>query len=212
LPDLRLLLRHVHRQFDELPGGGSGPRLPGNGTVVATHADRKELFLEAGRKIVEIARRHYETDDFSVLPRSVATFAAFENAMTLDIAMGAPPTPCCICWRRRMRARCLHHARHRPPVAPGAGAVQSRALGRRRPRRGRPPAGGIMAILGELDRAGLIDASVPTIHSETLAEALQRWDVQRTADDAVRVFYRAGPAACRHRGVQPGQTLGRAGH
>jgi dihydroxy-acid dehydratase len=171
-----------------------GLGLPGNGTVVATHADRKELFLEAGRKIVEIARRHYETDDYSVLPRSVATFAAFENAMTLDIAMGGSTNTVLHLLAAAHEGEVpftmldIDRLSRRVPVlckvAPSVPDVHVEDVHR---------AGGIMAILGELESAGLIDASVPTIHSETLAEALQRWDVRRTADDAVRTFYRAGP-------------------
>jgi dihydroxy-acid dehydratase len=171
-----------------------GLGLPGNGTVVATHADRKELFLEAGRKIVEIARRYYELDDASVLPRAVASFAAFENAMTLDIAMGGSTNTVLHLLAAAHEGEVpftmldIDRLSRRVPVlckvAPSVADVHVEDVHR---------AGGIMAILGELDRAGLIDTSVPTIHSETLAEALQRWDVQRTADDAVRVFYRAGP-------------------
>jgi dihydroxy-acid dehydratase len=171
-----------------------GLGLPGNGTVVATHADRRELFLEAGRKIVEITRRHYELDDASVLPRAVASFAAFENAMTLDIAMGGSTNTVLHLLAAAHEGEVaftlldIDRLSRRVPVlckvAPSVADVHVEDVHR---------AGGIMAILGELDRAGLIDASVPTIHSETLGEALQRWDVQRTADEAVRVFYRAGP-------------------
>jgi len=88
LPHLRLLFRHVHRQFDELPDRGARPVPAGNGSLLATHADRKELFLRAGRIAVDLAKRYYEKDDASALPRSIATFEAFENAMCLDIAMG----------------------------------------------------------------------------------------------------------------------------
>ena len=169
-----------------------GLGLPGNGTVVATHADRKQLFLEAGRKIVEITRRHYELDDDRVLPRAVASFAAFENAMTLDIAMGGSTNTVLHLLAAAHEGEVpftmldIDRLSRRVPVlckvAPSVADVHVEDVHR---------AGGIMAILGELDRAGLIDTSVPTIHSETLGEALQRWDVQRTADDAVRVFYRA---------------------
>ena len=171
-----------------------GLGLPGNGTVVATHADRRELFLEAGRKIVEITRRHYETEDLSVLPRSIATFAAFENAMTLDIAMGGStntvlhllaaaqegevPFTMLDIDRLSRRVPCLCK------VAPSVANVHVEDVHR---------AGGIMSILGELDRAKLIDASVSTVHSETLQEALTRYDVRRTADDAVKTFFKAAP-------------------
>src|ERR1700733_5421734 len=171
-----------------------GLGLPGNGTVVATHADRRGLFLEAGRKIVEIPRRHYETDDFSVLPRSVATVAAFENAMTLDIAMGGSTNTVLHLLAAAHEGEVpftmldIDRLSRRVPVlckvAPSVADVHVEDV---------HAAGGVMAILGELDRAGLIDASVPTIHSESLAEALQRWDVQRTADESVKIFYRAAP-------------------
>ncbi|MGE4043871.1 MAG: dihydroxy-acid dehydratase [Acetobacteraceae bacterium] len=171
-----------------------GLALPGNGTVVATHADRKNLFLEAGRKIVEITRRHYETDDFSVLPRAIATRAAFENAMTLDIAMGGStntvlhllaaaqegevPFTMLDIDRLSRRVPCLCK------VAPSVINVHVEDVHH---------AGGIMGILGELDRAGLLDTSVSTVHAETLQEALARWDVTRTADDKVKHFFRAAP-------------------
>jgi dihydroxy-acid dehydratase len=171
-----------------------GLGLPGNGTVVATHADRRELFLEAGRKIVEITRRHYETDDYSVLPRNVASFAAFENAMTLDIAMGGSTNTVLHLLAAAHEGEVpftmldIDRLSRRVPVlckvAPSVADVHVEDV---------HAAGGVMAILGELDRAGLIDSSVPTIHSETLNEALQRWDVQRTADESVKTFYRAAP-------------------
>jgi dihydroxy-acid dehydratase len=171
-----------------------GLGLPGNGTVVATHADRKGLFLEAGRKIVEITRRHYETDDYSVLPRSVATFAAFENAMTLDIAMGGSTNTVLHLLAAAQEGEVpftmldIDRLSRRVPVlckvAPSVPDVHVEDV---------HAAGGVMGILGELDRAGLIDTTVPTVHAETLNEALQRWDVQRTADEGVKIFYRAAP-------------------
>ncbi|WP_158926059.1 dihydroxy-acid dehydratase [Acidisphaera sp. S103] len=171
-----------------------GLGLPGNGTVVATHADRRELFLEAGRKIVEITRRHYETDDYSVLPRNVATFAAFENAMTLDIAMGGSTNTVLHLLAAAHEGevpftmRDIDRLSRRVPVlckvAPSVPDVHVEDV---------HAAGGVMAILGELDRAGLVDSSVPTVHAESLAEALQRWDVQRTVDESVKTFYRAAP-------------------
>jgi dihydroxy-acid dehydratase len=171
-----------------------GLGLPGNGTVVATHADRKELFLEAGRKIVEITRRHYETDDMTVLPRSVATFAAFKNAMTLDIAMGGSTNTVLHLLAAAQEGEVPFTmldidrlSRHVPvlcKVAPSVPDVHVEDV---------HAAGGVMAILGELDRAGLIDASVPTVHAETLAEALARWDVKRTVAESVKTFYRAAP-------------------
>jgi dihydroxy-acid dehydratase len=171
-----------------------GLGLPGNGTVVATHADRRELFLEAGRKIVEITRRHYETDDFSVLPRNVATFAAFENAMTLDIAMGGSTNTVLHLLAAAHEGEVpftmgdIDRLSRRVPVlckvAPSVPDVHVEDV---------HAAGGVIAILGELDRAGLIDSRVATIHAETLSEALQRWDVTRTVDESVKAFYRAAP-------------------
>nr|WP_294505274.1 dihydroxy-acid dehydratase [uncultured Rhodopila sp.] len=171
-----------------------GLGLPGNGTVVATHADRRDLFLEAGRKIVEITRRHYETDDATVLPRSIATFAAFENAMTLDISMGGSTNTVLHLLAAANEGNVpftmldIDRLSRRVPVlckvAPSVPDVHVEDVHH---------AGGIFAILGELERVGLIDASVPTVHAETLAEALERWDVRRTRDDAVRRFYRAAP-------------------
>ena len=171
-----------------------GLGLPGNGTVVATHADRKELFLEAGRKIVEITRRHYETDDMSVLPRNIATFAAFENAMTLDIAMGGSTNTVLHLLAAAQEGEVpftmqdIDRLSRRVPVlckvAPSVANVHVEDVHR---------AGGIMSIMGELDRAGLIDPSVATVHADTMAEALEQWDVTRTADESVRTFFRAGP-------------------
>ena len=171
-----------------------GLGLPGNGTVVATHADRKGLFLEAGRKIVEITRRYYETDDNAVLPRSVATFAAFENAMTLDIAMGGSTNTVLHLLAAAQEGEVpftmldIDRLSRRVPVlckvAPSVPDVHVEDV---------HAAGGVMGILGELARAGLLDTTVPSVHSETLAEALERWDVQRTADEGVKIFYRAAP-------------------
>ncbi|MBW8269756.1 dihydroxy-acid dehydratase [Caldovatus aquaticus] len=171
-----------------------GLALPGNGTLVATHADRRRLFVEAGRRIVEITRAYYETDDASVLPRSIATFAAFENAMTLDIAMGGSTNTVLHLLAAAHEAgvdftmRDIDRLSRRVPVlckvAPSVADVHVEDVHR---------AGGIMGILGELDRAGLLDTSVGRVDAPTLAEALERWDVRRTADEAVRVFYRAAP-------------------
>jgi dihydroxy-acid dehydratase len=171
-----------------------GLALPGNGTVVATHADRKRLFLEAGRRIVEITRRHYETDDFSVLPREVATRTAFENAMTLDIAMGGSTNTVLHLLAAAHEGGVdfgmvdIDRLSRRVPVlckvAPSVADVHVEDVHR---------AGGIMAILGELDRAGLIDTSVSRVDAPTLAEALQQWDVARTADASVLAFFMAAP-------------------
>ena len=171
-----------------------GLALPGNGTVLATHVDREKLFRDAGRLIVDLAKRWYEQDDAAVLPRGIATFAAFENAMSLDIAMGGStntvlhliaaaheadvPFTMADIDRLSRRVPCL------AKVAPAKNDVHLEDVHR---------AGGIMAILGELDRAGLLDTSVHTVHAPTLAEALARWDVRRTDGEAVRNFYRAAP-------------------
>ena len=172
-----------------------GMGLPGNGTVVATHADRRGLFLEAGRKIVEITRRHYETDDNAVLPRNIATFAAFENAMILDIAMGGSTNTVLHLLAAANEGEVpftmldIDRLSRRVPVlckvASSVADVHVEDVHN---------AGGIMAILGELECAGLIDANVPTIDSETMAEALLRYNVRRTVDDAVKTFFRAPPS------------------
>ena len=171
-----------------------GLALPGNGTVVATHADREGLFLEAGRRIVEITRRHYETDDFSVLPRSIATFAAFENAMALDIAMGGSTNTVLHLLAAAQEGEVpfsmadIDRLSRRVPVlckvAPSVQNVHVEDVHR---------AGGIMGILGELDRAGLLDTSVSRVDAPTLAEALAEWDVKRSPSEAVQTFFRAAP-------------------
>ena len=149
-----------------------GLSLPGNGSVLATHADRRRLFVEAGHLAVDLARRWYEQDDASVLPRSIAAKPAFENAMALDIAMGGSTNTV------------LHilAAAHEGGIDVCHGEIDP-ALMR----------GGIMAILGELDRAGLIDRRQPTVHSPSIGEAIDRWDVRRTQSPAVHEFYRAAP-------------------
>lgn len=116
-----------------------GLALPGNGSLLATHADRRALFEEAGQRIVALTRRYYEQDDVSVLPRSIACKAAFENAMTLDIAMGDRPIRCCICWPRRRRGDRLYPGGHRSPVAPGPAPVQGCAQHAGLPYGGRAP-------------------------------------------------------------------------
>ncbi|MBO9378230.1 dihydroxy-acid dehydratase [Sphingomonas histidinilytica] len=175
-----------------------GLSLPGNGSVLATHADREKLFREAGHTIVDLARRWYEQEDATALPRSIASFAAFENAMSLDIAMGGStntvlhllaaahegqvPFTMADIDRLSRRVPCLCK------VAPAKQDVHMEDVHR---------AGGIMAILGQLDRAGLIDASLPTVHAPTLGAALDRWDVSRTESESVREFYKAAPGGVR---------------
>jgi dihydroxy-acid dehydratase len=171
-----------------------GLSLPGNGSTLATHADRKRLFVEAGHLIVDLARRYYEQDDGSALPRSIANFTAFENAMTLDIAMGGSTNTVLHLLAAAYEGgvdftmKDIDRLSRRVPclckVAPSKSDVHMEDVHR---------AGGVVAILGELDRAGLIDASVATVHSETLGHALDRWDVRRTASESVRDFYRAAP-------------------
>ncbi len=171
-----------------------GLSLPGNGSMLATHADRRQLFVDAGHLIVEIARRAYEQDDDSVLPRCVANKQAFENAMSLDIAMGGSTNTVLHILAAAheggidftmddidalsRRVPCLSK------VAPAVADVHMEDVHR---------AGGIMAILGQLDAAGLIHRETPTVHSPTLGEAIDRWAVDRTDSEQVRAFYRAAP-------------------
>ncbi len=171
-----------------------GLALPGNGSVLATHADRKRLFVEAGHLIVDLARRYYEQDDASVLPRNIASFTAFENAMTLDIAMGGSTNTVLHLLAAAHEGkvgfsmRDIDRLSRRVPVlckvAPSVPDVHLEDVHR---------AGGVMAILGELGRAGLIDTSVCTVHSKSLADALTQWDVRQTRSETVRSFYRAAP-------------------
>jgi len=172
-----------------------GLSLPGNGTTLATHFDRKDLFLTAARTIVDITRRYYEQNDESVLPRSIASFKAFENAMMLDIAMGGSTNTILHLLAAAREAevdftmadidRLSRQVPQLCKVAPNTQQYHVEDVHR---------AGGIPAILGELDRAGLLHSDVPTVHSATLEAALERWDVTRTDDEAVHTFFRAGPA------------------
>ncbi|NML94880.1 dihydroxy-acid dehydratase [Novosphingobium olei] len=171
-----------------------GLSLPGNGSTLATHADRKRLFLEAGRLAVDLCKRYYEQDDESVLPRAIASFEAFENAMSLDIAMGGSTNTVLHLLaaaheagvdftmadidRLSRKVPCLSK------VAPAKADVHMEDVHR---------AGGIMAILGELDRAGLLNTDLPTVHSRTLGDALNQWDVTRTNSASVQEFFRAAP-------------------
>ncbi len=171
-----------------------GLSLPGNGSTLATHTDRKRLFEEAGERIVELAKRYYEKDDETVLPRSVASLKAFENAMTLDISMGGSTNTVLHLLAAAQEAELDFTmadidrlSRHIPvicKVAPAVANVHMEDVHR---------AGGVMAILGELDRAGLINTSVYTVHEPTLKNALRRWDVKQTNDPNVHEFYRAAP-------------------
>jgi dihydroxy-acid dehydratase len=171
-----------------------GLSLPGNGSLLATHADRKELFLRAGRLIVELCRRWYEDDDASVLPRSIASFQAFENAMSLDVAMGGSTNTVLHLLAAAREAEVnftmadIDRISRRVPclckVAPATQQYHMEDVHR---------AGGIMAILGELDRAGLLHGDLPTVHTRTLGGALESHDVIRAHDIRVFDFYRAAP-------------------
>ncbi|MDA3889331.1 MAG: dihydroxy-acid dehydratase, partial [Allgaiera sp.] len=175
-----------------------GLALPGNGSMLATHADRKELFLEAGRKIVEITRRHYELEDKGLLPREVASFEAFENAMSLDIAMGGSTNTVLHLLAIAHEGEIdftmddIDRLSRKVPVlckvAPAKQDVHMEDVHR---------AGGIMGILGEMNRAGLIHADARTIHTETMGEAIQKWDVITANDASVDEFYRAAPGGVR---------------
>lgn len=171
-----------------------GLSLPGNGSQLATHADRKQLFLQAGRTIVTLARRYYEEDDSSVLPRTIAGFEAFENAMSLDIAMGGSTNTVLHLLaaaheagvdftmadidRLSRKVPCLSK------VAPAKADVHMEDVHR---------AGGIMSILGELERGGLLHAHLPTVHSATLGDAINHWDIGRSNDPEVQKFFSAAP-------------------
>jgi dihydroxy-acid dehydratase len=175
-----------------------GLALPGNGTLVATHAHRKGLFLQAGRTIVDLAKRYYEQDDESVLPRSIATFEAFENAMTLDIAMGGSTNTVLHLLAAAQEGevpftmadidRLSRHVPHLCKVAPSTPNVHVEDVHR---------AGGIFAILGELERGGLLHRGTHTVHTATLGEAIDKLDVKRAVAPAVKQFHRAAPGGVR---------------
>jgi dihydroxy-acid dehydratase len=170
-----------------------GLSLPGNGSLVATHADRKQLFLRAGRTIVELCKRYYEQDDASVLPRGIATFDAFENAMTLDIAMGGSTNTVLHLLAIAREAEVDFTmkdmdrlSRHVPTLCKVAPSSEYHLEDVHR-------AGGIAAILGELDRAGLLHGEVSTVHSKTLRDGLKQWDIAQTQNEEVKKFFRAAP-------------------
>ena len=172
-----------------------GLSLPGNGSMLATHADREQLFLQAGRTIVDITRRYYEQDDDALLPRSIANFNAFENAMSLDIAMGGSTNTILHLLAAAQEGGIdftmndIDRLSRRVPqlckVAPNTPLYHMEDVHR---------AGGVMGILGELNRAGLLHEESPTVHSASMKEALQRWDICQTEDDTVKTFFKAGPA------------------
>lgn len=171
-----------------------GLALPGNGTVLATHADREQLFKRAGRMAVDLCKRYYEDEDTSVLPRSMG-FKAFENAISLDIAMGGSTNTILHILAIASEAeidftladidRLSRTVPQLCKVAPNTQKYHIEDVHR---------AGGIMAILGELDRAGRLHTDVPTIHAPTMKDALDQWDIARNPSDAVKHFYKAGPA------------------
>jgi dihydroxy-acid dehydratase len=175
-----------------------GLALPGNGTIVATHADRKRLFAEAGRRIVDLARRFYEQDEAGILPRGIATFEAFENAMALDIAMGGSTNTVLhllaaaheaeVPFTMRDMDRLSRRVPHLCKVAPSSPTVHVEDVHR---------AGGVFGILAELDRGGLLHRSARTVHAATLGDAIEEWDVSNGAAEAVREFYRAAPGGVR---------------
>ena len=172
-----------------------GLSLPGNGSTLATHADREQLFRRAGRLIVELCHRWYGGEEIGALPRGIATRAAFENAMTLDIAMGGSTNTILHLLAAAQEAEVdfdLHAidalSRRVPQlckVAPNTPKYHMEDVHR---------AGGVFGILGELARGGLLHTDVPTVHSRTLAEAIARWDVAVSTDETVHDFFRAGPA------------------
>jgi len=171
-----------------------GLSLPGNGSQLATHSDRQQLFERAGRLVVTLAKRYYEEDDESVLPRTIAGFEAFENAMSLDIAMGGSTNTVLHLLAAAHEAGVdftmsdIDRLSRKVPclckVAPAKADVHMEDVHR---------AGGIMAILGEMDRAGLLHTALPTVHSPTLGDALADWDIRLTNNPVVRQFYMAAP-------------------
>ncbi|MBU0585700.1 MAG: dihydroxy-acid dehydratase [Alphaproteobacteria bacterium] len=175
-----------------------GLSLPGNGSTLATHSDRKRLFVEAGHTIVDLARRYYEQDDETALPRTIATKAAFENAMALDIAMGGSTNTVLHILAAAHEGGIdftmddIDTLSRKVPVlckvAPAKADVHMEDVHR---------AGGIMAILGQLDRAGLINREEPTVHALTMGDALDQWDISRTNSDTVRNFFMAAPGGVR---------------
>jgi dihydroxy-acid dehydratase len=171
-----------------------GLSLPGNGSTLATHADREDLFLEAGQRIVSLAKRYYEGEDETALPRTIATKAAFENAMALDIAMGGSTNTVLHILAAAHEAEVdftmadIDRMSRRVPclskVAPAKADVHMEDVHR---------AGGIMAILGELGRAGLLNLDVPTVHTATMREAIAKWDIATSKDPRALKLFSAAP-------------------
>jgi dihydroxy-acid dehydratase len=171
-----------------------GLSLPGNGSLLATHADREELFLEAGRRIVDLAKRYYENDEEDVLPRNIATKQAFENAIALDIAMGGSTNTVLHLLAAANEAKVdftmadIDRMSRKIPnlkVAPATNKYHMEDVHR---------AGGVVAILGELAAGGLLHTDVPTVHSKTMGEGLAQWDIARSEYEVAQSRYLAGPA------------------
>jgi len=176
-----------------------GLSLPGNGSLLATHADRENLFRRAGRLVVELAKRFYEQDDARVLPRAIASRRAFENAMSLDIAMGGSTNTVLHLLAAAYEAGVDFTMRDVDRLSRRVPTLCKVAPSSRYHMEDVHRAGGVFAILGELERAGLIDAAVPTIHSATLGDALERWDVMRNPSAEVVELFRAAPGGIRTR-------------
>lgn len=175
-----------------------GLALPGNGSTLATHADRKHLFLEAGRKIVDITKRHYEGEEKGLLPREIATFEAFENAMSLDIAMGGSTNTVLhllaianegkISFTMDDIDRLSRQVPCLCKVAPNTENVHMEDVHR---------AGGIFSILGELSRAGLLHNDCATVHSSSMGEAIAKWDIKVANNPAAEELFKAAPGGVR---------------
>ena len=175
-----------------------GMALPGNGTTLATHSDRKNLFVEAGRRIVEITKQYYEQDDERVLPRSIATYEAFQNAMAVDVAMGGSTNTVLHLLAIAHEAKVefnmqdMDEISRKVPclvkVAPNSKIFHMEDVHR---------AGGIFRILGELQRGGLINSETHTVHSSTMGAAIDLWDISRNDDEAIETFFRAAPGNVR---------------
>jgi dihydroxy-acid dehydratase len=171
-----------------------GLSLPGNGTIVATHEDRRELFLRAGRTAVELCKRYYENDDTTATPRGIATFDAFENAMTLDIAMGGSTNTVLHLLAVAQEAgvdftmKDMDRLSRKIPcvckVAPSVPNVHIEDVHR---------AGGIMGILGALDSAGLIHRNASCVHAPSMGEAIEKWDIARSTDAEIHKVFKAAP-------------------
>jgi len=189
----------IRKMYHAAPGGvptqeALGLSLPGNGSLLATHADRKELFLEAGRRIVDLAKRYYEQEDVTVLPRNIASFAAFENAMSLDIAMGGSTNTILHLLAAAQEAdvafsmddidRLSRKVPNLCKVAPSTQKYHMEDVHR---------SGGVMSILGELSRAGLLNMDVKMIHSDSMTDAISHYDITVSNDSKIRKMYHAAP-------------------